>query len=233
MTRTEERHLERRAQIVTVARRQLAEVGPGALSLRAIARELDCVPSAVYRYFSGRDAILTALIIDAYSRLGDAVERAAAPGDDGPRGAWLAAWQSARGWAVANPHDYALLYGTPVIGYQAPEETVAAAVRVVLHLARIVLDAEAAPSPRTAVGSGRSLGEAITADAEQVVAALADFGITQQPSAAVVVGVVDAWTHLFGAISFELFGHYRGSFEHGAAQLERVAGEWADRLGLV
>ena len=71
-------------EILAAARRQLAEQGSAALSLRAVAREVGMVSSAVYRYFPSRDHLLTALIVDAYDGLGAAVERAAAkvPADD-------------------------------------------------------------------------------------------------------------------------------------------------------
>src|ERR1700680_208487 len=59
-------------EIKAVARRQLAEHGSAALSLRAVAREVGMVSSAVYRYFPSRDDLLTALIVDAYDAVGDA-----------------------------------------------------------------------------------------------------------------------------------------------------------------
>src|SRR4051794_29430923 len=65
-----------RAEILDAAREQLAARGVGSLSVRAVARDLGMAPSAVYRYFENRDVLLTALIVDAYDALGDAVERA-------------------------------------------------------------------------------------------------------------------------------------------------------------
>uniref|UniRef100_UPI0003708657 helix-turn-helix domain-containing protein n=1 Tax=Saccharomonospora saliphila TaxID=369829 RepID=UPI0003708657 len=65
------------AAITDTARRQLGEVGAQALSLRAVARELGMVSSALYRYFPSRDDLLTALIVDAYDGLGAAAEQAA------------------------------------------------------------------------------------------------------------------------------------------------------------
>src|SRR5665213_1175387 len=63
-------------EIKTVARRHLAEQGSAALSLRAVAREVGMVSSAVYRYFPSRDELLTALIIDAYDAVGGQAEAA-------------------------------------------------------------------------------------------------------------------------------------------------------------
>jgi len=64
-------------EIKAVARRHLAEHGSAALSLRAVAREVGMVSSAVYRYFPSRDDLLTTLIIDAYAAVGDAAAAAA------------------------------------------------------------------------------------------------------------------------------------------------------------
>jgi AcrR family transcriptional regulator len=129
-------------EIAEIARRQLATDGAAGLSLRAVAREMGMVSSAIYRYFSSRDELLTALIIDGYNALGAAVEDAegACPRDD-YAGRWLAACQAVRAWAVANPHEYALVYGSPVPGYQAPERTIEPATRVAAVLGAITSDA--------------------------------------------------------------------------------------------
>src|ERR1700759_4929377 len=131
--------LELTREIKDVARRHLAETGSAGLSLRAVARELGMASSAVYRYFPSRDDLLTALIVDAYDALGDAAERAdrAAPPDD-PRARWVDTCRAVREWAVAHPHEYALVYGSPVPGYAAPEATIGPAARVGLVLVRIV-----------------------------------------------------------------------------------------------
>src|SRR5215210_7698815 len=128
------------AEITAVARRQLAEVGAVGLSLRAVAREIGMVSSAVYRYFPSRDDLLTRLIIDGYDDLGAAAEAADDPAAP-PVERWLAVCRAARTWALAHPHEYALLYGSPVPGYSAPQDTVAAASRVGIVLGRILGDA--------------------------------------------------------------------------------------------
>lgn len=214
--------------VLEVARRQLGEVGPAALSLRSIAREVGVVPSALYRYLPGREAILTELIRTGYDRLGSAVEQAeeAVPRED-LRGRWIATWNAARAWAVDHPHEYALLYGTPVVGYRAPQQTVAPATRVVLTLARVA--AAAAPLP----GDGEAADGAVLADAQAVVDQLPAWGVDAEAvGVREVLAVIEAWTLLFGAISFELFGHFRGSMDHGQDYLEHLARTTADRLGL-
>src|SRR5947208_16263265 len=83
-------------EIKDEARRQLADVGANGLSLRAVARELGMVSSALYRYFPSRDHLLTALIVDAYNAVGEAAETA----DQGPeyshRERWHAVWRATR-----------------------------------------------------------------------------------------------------------------------------------------
>lgn len=134
------------AAIKEEARRQLAAEGAARLSLRAVARELGMVSSALYRYFPSRDDLLTALIIDAYDSLGEAAEAAhAAAAQEGPRQRWVAVCAAVRRWALAHPHEYALIYGSPVPGYHAPETTVPAAARVGLLLIGIVRDAHRGP----------------------------------------------------------------------------------------
>src|SRR5215472_5997684 len=99
-------------EIKEEARRQLAASGAGGLSLRAVSKELGMVSSALYRYYPSRDDLLTVLIIDAYNALGATAEDAIAAGEGRPAAArWTAACHAVRGWALANPHEYALIYG--------------------------------------------------------------------------------------------------------------------------
>ena len=156
-------------EILSTARQHLARDGAAALSLRAIARDLGMVSSAVYRYVPNRDALLTMLIIDAYDTVGAQVEQAAAAC---PRadylGRFLATCRALRAWALANPHEYALIYGSPVPGYAAPADTIAPATRVPIVLLSILFDqtadgaaapgdpAVARPSPRASPRSASS-----------------------------------------------------------------------------
>jgi AcrR family transcriptional regulator len=118
-------------EIKAAASRQLAEHGAAALSLRAVARELGLASSAVYRYFKSRDELLTELIIDAYDSLGQAAEDAEGHLDRQDLfGRWSATCHAVRRWALGHPHEYALIYGSPVPGYQAPRATVGPASRV-------------------------------------------------------------------------------------------------------
>jgi AcrR family transcriptional regulator len=226
-------------EIKQEARRQLAEAGADGLSLRAVARELGMVSSALYRYYPSRDDLLTALIIDAYDALGSVAEIAIAGAEAGAgagRARWVAACQAIRAWALANPHEYALIYGSPVPGYRAPEATIGPAARVPLAFAGVLGEAaatgELAPAGELAAGPAADLSGALTgvladqaATLSAVLAAGASSGSASSGSVSsvaalppdVLVRAVIAWAQLFGMISFELFGQFVGSFEPAEA----------------
>lgn len=107
--------------IKDVAWKQIAEFGAPALSLRAIARELNITAPAIYNYFPDRDALVTALIIDAYTSFGDSqIEaRDAVPASD-IAGRMRAIGIAYRTWAHTYPQRYQLIFGTPIPGYEGP-----------------------------------------------------------------------------------------------------------------
>jgi len=107
--------------IKETAWKQIAETGAAALSLRAIARELNITAPAIYNYFPDRDALVTALIIDAYTSFGDyqIASRDSQAGDD-LVGSLQAIGFAYRKWALEYPQRYQLIFGTPIPGYQAP-----------------------------------------------------------------------------------------------------------------
>ena len=214
--------------ITDAARRQLAEVGPSALSLRAVARELGMASSAVYRYVASRDELLTILIIDTYDAIGEAAEAAddraiAAGADAGAR--WLSVCRAVRSWALAHPNEWALVYGSPVPGYQAPQDTVGPASRLGLAMARVVVDAAA--------------GGELAAVASLPAPTLVDPGVLQA-----IGGLPDAphedlpersmllWIALVGAISFELFGHLHNVITDHAVGFDRQMAVAASSIGL-
>jgi AcrR family transcriptional regulator len=190
--------IERR--IIELARRQLATDGAAGLSVRAIARDLGMVSSAVYRYVASRDELLTMLLIDAYTELADAVDAARTPD-----GEWheqiLAMAHAARTWAVADPARWALLYGSPVPGYHAPaDQTVGPGTRVVGSLL-------------SAVDSGIKAGRVPQRDVAVPPATARDFDGLREEFAfsgddAALLGCLTLWAGLIGAISLEVFGQY-------------------------
>jgi AcrR family transcriptional regulator len=200
--------------------------GAEQLSLRAIARELGMVSSALYRYFPSRDELLTALIIDAYDAVGAAAEEASASGPvRNHRARWLSVCRAIRQWAIDHPHEYALIYGSPVAGYKAPQATTGPAARVPLVLLGLVRQAYEGGTLEPSYGGvplGATLRKQLLAVAEDAVPGLPPDVLSR---------VVIAWTQLFGMISFELFGHLVGSvdpskpfFDHATEQLAHFVG---------
>jgi AcrR family transcriptional regulator len=187
--------------IIAIGRRHLVTEGAAGLSVRAIARELGMVSSAVYRYVASRDDLLTLLLIDAYTELADAVDRA----HRSASGSWteqaLASARAARQWAIDQPACWALLYGSPVPGYHAPaERTVGPGTRVVGALFAAVASGIAAgdiPVPNIQAPQPMSTN---------FDAVRAEFAFTGDD--ATVLKCFLLWAALVGAISLEVFGQY-------------------------
>ncbi|MFE6781120.1 TetR/AcrR family transcriptional regulator [Streptomyces sp. NPDC057680] len=212
------------AAIKDEARTQLAAEGAAKLSLRAVARELGMVSSALYRYFPSRDDLLTALIVDAYDAIGAAAEKAAAEtAGQRPLDRWTAVCRAVRVWAVAHPHEYALIYGSPVPGYSAPQDTIVPASRVGLVLI------EAARSAHTGEGVALPpLPEGLRPEAARLAA-----DIAPDLPPALAVALVAAWSQLFGLISFEVFGHFHNIVEDRDAFFAASARRLGQDVGLL
>ncbi len=223
-TARERARAEINAEILAAAQRQLATVGPSGLSLRAVARELGLASSAVYRYVASRDELLTRLIIAAYDSLGMAAEAAAA-GEGSPIERWLATAAAIRRWAIDHPHDYALVFGTPVPGYAAPEDTTSSGTRASLALVGIVVDAwdAGALEPRSV-----EVEPAVTDD---LTALAALTGFAGPPT--VLLDVLTAWTQLYGLITFELFGQTRNLIIDHEAFFAAATERMARQIGFV
>ena len=97
--------------IKNTAWKQITEYGAPALSLRAIARELKITAPAIYNYFPDRDALVTALIIDAFISFGDwqLEARDSFPAND-LDGRMKAIGLAYRDWAHAYPQRYQLIF---------------------------------------------------------------------------------------------------------------------------
>ena len=178
------------------------------------------VSSAIYRYFPTRDDVLTALIVDAYNDLGAFAERAAArvPNDE-PRRRLHAAASAIRKWAKSNPNEYALLYGSPVPGYEAPPFTVEPAARVALVLGSIVVDAWQRSNLRTEDDESAMKGVLETRALDEVMPGV--------PEAVRALSLM-VWSQIFGCISFELFGHFVGTVRNANRFFVLVVNEAAN-----
>ena len=210
-------------EIKAVARRHLATDGAN-LSLRAVARDMGIVASALYRYFPSRDALLTALIIDAYDGLAAAADHAdsAVPRDDF-RGRWHSVCRAVRSWALAHPAEYGLIYGNPVPGYAAPQETVEPAAKVVLLLVGIVHDA----GDRLRSITASPLTLPLRADLRRLIQQRRG-GLLEERLDRVLV----AWTHLFGVLNFEVFGRLDDLIDARSENFDHHMTLMADLTGL-
>jgi AcrR family transcriptional regulator len=183
--------------------------------------------SAVYRYFPSRDDLLTALIVDTYDAMGEAAEVADAQRPNADLiGRWQAACAAVRTWALANPHEYALVYGSPVPGYAAPEATIGPAGRVGVVLCRIVADGIA-----SGVIDDTSDGSGLDTTIQRGLAA--ELGLPADPTGSVAARAVHAWTSLFGLINFELFGHTHNVVVNHEAFFTSSTERLAVELGVV
>jgi AcrR family transcriptional regulator len=210
--------------IVRIGRTHLATEGAAALSLRAVARDLGVVSSAVYRYVASRDDLLTLLVVDGYDELGDAVDAALARvARDDFAGRLRAIGRAVRAWALAEPATYALLFGSPVPGYRAPaERTTGPGTRVIARLVEVWEDAWVAGAVR--VDEAPVTPRRLSRDLARI---RREMGITA-PDELIARGVL-VWAAVFGCVSFEVFGQYgpdtftqpQDLFEH---QLEVLAG---------
>jgi AcrR family transcriptional regulator len=217
------------AEIKEVARAHLATDGAN-LSLRAVARDMGMVSSAIYRYFASRDELLTALILDAYNALGNTVEVAEESVTDRARLRlrWLTATRAVREWALANPAEYALLYGSPVPGYAAPADTIAAAARTPVVLARILADG---------VHSGQLAGTRHRPSVPMAESVRADMARTRGdmapdvPDELMLAGIT-GWIQMFGAVSLELFGQFNNVIDARAEFFDQQMELMADLMGL-
>jgi AcrR family transcriptional regulator len=198
----------------------MADKGASGLSLREVARDMGVVSSALYRYFATRDDLLTELIVDAYNDLGASAERAArrVPREE-PRRRLHAAAGAIRKWAKSNPNEYALLYGSPVPGYEAPEFTIEPAARVALVLGTIVVDAwHDAGVTRRDEDAAAMKGVLETRSLDDVMP-----GVPESVRARSLM----VWSLIFGFISFELFGHYNGTVRNPSRFFTLVVDEAA------
>jgi AcrR family transcriptional regulator len=221
------------AQILEAARAQLRETGAAQLSLRAVAGALGMSPAGLYRYYDSREALLTALIAEAFDALADAVERgrdSASPGsasaddaagssasadgaptdsastDSAPTHAdrLLAGLLAFRDWSVTHPQEFGLLYGDPIPGYAAPAGGPTSIASRRVGVAVLTPLVLAWRAGRVRVPASAATG----AEPDPVTRAWAATLDPRMPpeAAAVVMGV---WTRVHGLVVLEVFGHLR------------------------
>ena len=205
-TRAQRREVTERA-ILDAARRLLAEGGQEALTVRGLARKLNLVPSALYRYVASREELLTILFSHIFTDMAEFVEAAhdAVPAED-LRGRWRAFARALREWALQHPYEWTLINGTPLRDYSVPPtETLTQGIRLHLLLARLGEDAEAAGmAPRI-----RPEGSPTAMPGLKPFLASQGIDISEESVLAGVAG----WHLLMGALYEELFGLFGSDLE--------------------
>jgi AcrR family transcriptional regulator len=187
-------------EILNTAWQQIGRLGSPSLSLRGIAQTMGLTAPALYRYFPSRDELVTAMIIEAYQSLGQALEasiQAMAAEDHARR--FLAVGCAYREWALARPERFALIFGTPIPGYHAPlERTLPAASRALGVLMAVLQAAWDAGRIQRPPILGASLQGQMQAwkDAH---------ALTTHP--VVLYLTLISWARVHGLTSLELHGH--------------------------
>lgn len=217
------------AELLAIAREHIAKDGAAGLSLRAIARDLGMTSSAVYRYVASRDELLTLLIADSYAAVADVAERAdrgeaAAGGDAGAR--WLAVCRAVRAWAAGHPHEFALVYGSPMPGYRASAETIPAARRMWRVIIGVMDTAISGGALRPAT-SPFDVADLIRPE----VLAIAG-GAPGPPFEDSVVRTLALFASMIGTISADLFGHVLGFSHEPDRVFDLVIATAAEGVGL-
>lgn len=190
-------------EIKSIARLQMAEGGTASLSLNAIARQMGMSGPALYRYFENRDALLTALIVDAYHDLAAALEETAARfADQTSRECLKQVLLTYRRWALDHPVDFQLIFGNPIPGYQAEEAlTAPSAGKVFAPILGILerayrLEKRAYPAFLAEIPAQLQAGLAVSLRENQ----------PDLPREIVYIGIV-GWYHIHGMIMLEIFHH--------------------------
>jgi AcrR family transcriptional regulator len=228
MTRLREQmHDAVRDEIKATAWRQIAHGGAATLSLRAVAGAMGLTAPALYRYYGDRDALVTALIVDAFTSFASLLEAArdALPPDDHAQ-RLQAVCLAYRRWASTYPQRYILIFGTPIAGYAMPTEAEAASQRSFLVLADVI-------------GAAHQAGRLNLASAYQTLPpglqarydALNQMGLPHPP--VVIQLALSTWSRMHGLTSLELYG-YLPSFLGGQVEdyIDLEVAAFLHQLGL-
>ncbi len=212
------RRAETVAEIKQAALQQLVEAGPGGFSLRGVARAVGMTVQSLYHYFANRDALLTALVVDAHNASADAVQAAAdATRGRPPRARCLAACRAFRAWALANRAAFLLLYGTPVPGFTPlPESDVGqAAWRLSVPFVDVVFDGWT-PAQLAALPADPGLRDV-------------ELGMMTLPVGAASL-FIDLRARMHGLVTLELLGHLHPFNAHGDAFYDAAIARVSDDL---
>ncbi|MFD0268041.1 WHG domain-containing protein [Streptomyces sp. NPDC127106] len=217
------------AVIKEAARRLLPRLGAAGLSLDAVAGDGGFALASVEAVFPHRDDLLTALVIDAYDASGAAMEqadRAAAEAGASAGARLLAVTRALRQWSFAHPGEFTLIYGSPVPGYHAPQDTVLPASRTPAVLAGIVRSAleagELTPPRRALPGTPLLLPAAVELFG----------GVPEAPFSDIIERGIVLWSNLIGLLVFQVFSRTHDSVKDEAAFFDCAVAVAAESIGL-
>ncbi|WP_433663628.1 TetR/AcrR family transcriptional regulator [Nocardia sp. CA-128927] len=202
-SRRERMRAQASGEIKAIALRLLAESGPDAVSLRAIARDMGMTAGAIYGYYATRDELITTLIADVYTALLDRVEAArdAIPADD-PAGRIVAWGEAVRDWAIAHPAEFRLIYGDPVSGYQPPPGGPAVAAELRACTGLVGLTAAAWPHAE----KRQTIGDTTWSEFDEGLVEHVRADFPELPPAALQLAL-RMWGRMHGLIALEVYGH--------------------------
>ena len=103
-----------RVRLLETAARLLGEEGPSALTTRRLANEAGTSTMAVYTHFGSMPALVRAIVAEGFARLHARV--AAVERTDDPLVDLQAVAVAYREHALANPHLYAVMFGSASLG---------------------------------------------------------------------------------------------------------------------
>ncbi len=215
-------------EIKIIARQQMAEKGAAALSLRAIAREMGMTSPALYRYFASRDDLVTALIVDTYNSLADVLEavRGGCTPDD-YRPCLLEIGLSYRTWAIVHPQDYALIFGTPIPGYEAPTEVTEPPAKRSMRVFISIL-AEAEQSGKLNPAPAYAHPPAALQEKLQMWAEKYDLSA----SVPVLFLALAGWGRMHGLVQLEIFNHLDHVMEDASDLYRAEVLAFVDQAGI-
>ncbi|MFE4831741.1 TetR/AcrR family transcriptional regulator [Streptomyces sp. NPDC056672] len=217
------------AEIKEIALSLMAAGGPDAISLRAIAREMGMTTGAIYSYFASRDDLVTTLVGEVYESAVQAAETARDAVPESDTGSRVATWAHAmRDWALANPEGFRMIYGDPVPGYRAPEDSLGrdAALRACTGLIGLV--AAAWPMARTRGSHDR---EYEWTDFDPRLATHVREEFPGLPPAALAL-TLRVWGRMHGLLALEIYGHLSPLVHDPAAVYQDEMRDLVASLGL-
>ena len=217
------REVTREATIREIKQTALARMrtdGTVDVRLSDVAREMRMSAPGLYRYFDGREGLLTALIVDALTDLADRVEKArdGVPDTDAG-GRFLAVTRAYREWALADREGFTLVFGPSLAGFakghQAPAAGAsegpdkAAALRAMEGLRSLAREADAAGTRRP---------PPLTELPPVLVEAFCD-GQLHGADPPTELAMVHCWASLHGFVTLEVNGNLNW---HGAEVRESM-----------